>query len=384
MSAPCLICVSERTEPVFRLPEVPAHSVRTLPTREAALSAPMGELDIQHCQACGLMWNRKFAVALMEYGEDYESTQAGSPVFDAFHRGFAQDLVEEYDLKGKIVVEIGCGQGEFLQLLHQAGCGRSVGYDPAYRGHELSGDIEIIAQSFQRGTKLIAPDIVICKMTLEHMGDPIEFLCTLRDCLDERSAVPLVLTVPNTEYITADAAFWDFYHEHACYFGRPALEKALTRSGFAVDRVEAIFDKQYLRINAYPARASDREPVCQDADPAKMSEHFEQSVDRWRSLLSADKSAGRTVVLWGGGSKAVAFLSALKDDCDIRAVVDINPHRQTTYLPGTGHQIIAPEHLTELAPDRVIAMNPIYRAEISEALARLGSEPTLHALGDMV
>jgi hypothetical protein len=41
-------------------------------------------------------------------------------------------LIERYDLYGKDIIEIGCGQGEFLTLLCELGGNRGVGFDPAY------------------------------------------------------------------------------------------------------------------------------------------------------------------------------------------------------------------------------------------------------------
>ena len=41
------------------------------------------------------------------------------------------DLIRRYDLRGKEVIEIGCGKGEFLSLLCEVGDNRGVGFDPA-------------------------------------------------------------------------------------------------------------------------------------------------------------------------------------------------------------------------------------------------------------
>ena len=59
-------------------------------------------------------------------------------------------------------------------------------------------------------------------------------------------------------------------------------------------------------------------------------------------------------------------------DPEIGYLVDINPHRKGRFVPGTGKEIVGPEFLAEYQPDLVIAMNPIYRAEIARDLERLG------------
>ena len=382
MSPACPVCAATRTGPVFQRPRVPAHSVRTFATRPAALAAPAGVLDIQGCGNCGLLWNCGFAPQLMQYDQDYESTQAGSPAFDEFHRTLAERLVGQHGLVGKAILEIGCGQGEFLRLLLQAGAGSCTGFDPAYRGGNSDGAIVVQPRVFE-GNEPVTADLVVCKMTLEHLTDPIAFLAAIRRSLGDRASAPLVLTVPNTAYIVADRAFWDLYHEHAFYFGPRALREALGQVGFVVADLEAVWGNQYLLVTARAGEARPDGPSGGGgADPAALGQELEQSVTRWRRLVLGVAAGGGRVALWGGGSKAVAFLTALGVGPEVRAVVDINPRRQGTFLPGTGHEILSPESLAARRPTRVIAMNPVYREEIAAELERLGLDTALMALGD--
>ena len=101
----------------------------------------------------------------------------------------------------------------------------------------------------------------------------------------------------------------------------------------------------------------------------------------WRERLAAWRAAGRRVVLWGGGSKGVAFLTTLGLGEEVGHVVDINPYKQGMYMPGSGHEVVAPAFLEAYRPDVVIVMNPIYTEEIRAELARLGLEPELVRVG---
>jgi hypothetical protein len=96
-----------------------------------------------------------------------------------------------------------------------------------------------------------------------------------------------------------------------------------------------------------------------------------RAIERWRGRL------GGRVALWGGSSKAVAFLSAVGVDA---AVVDINPYRQGAFLPGVARRVLAPDELRADPPDLVVAMNPVYVGEIRASLAELGLTPELVAL----
>jgi hypothetical protein len=83
-------------------------------------------------------------------------------------------------------------------------------------------------------------------------------------------------------------------------------------------------------------------------------------------------------VLWGGGSKGVAFLTTLGLSLDdVAYAVDINPNKTGTYMAGTGQEIVAPDFLKSYRPDVVIIMNPVYLQEITQNLAGMGLTPEI-------
>lgn len=71
----------------------------------------------------------------------------------------------------------------------------------------------------------------------------------------------------------------------------------------------------------------------------------------------------------------MAFLTALKLTDEIDGAVDINPRKQGTYLPGSGHRVVAPTDLRKVQPDLVVVMNASYMEEIRDELHRLRLEP---------
>ncbi|MEO1671695.1 MAG: hypothetical protein AAFR77_13070, partial [Cyanobacteria bacterium J06631_2] len=83
----------------------------------------------------------------------------------------------------------------------------------------------------------------------------------------------------------------------------------------------------------------------------------------------------------GAGSKGVTFLNILQEQQQIRYVVDINPHKEKKYIPGTGQEIIAPNFLIDYQPEIVIVMNPIYENEIRQMLNKMRLTPQLLCQG---
>ena len=108
-----------------------------------------------------------------------------------------------------------------------------------------------------------------------------------------------------------------------------------------------------------------------------------QSRAAWLSRLRNWAAAGQRSVLWGSGSKAVAFLTTLGVHDEIEYAVDINPHRVGRFLPGTGQRIVAPTFLRSYRPDNVVIMNPIYLREVERELARQRCESGVYTILDV-
>ena len=52
-------------------------------------------------------------------------------------------------------------------------------------------------------------------------------------------------------------------------------------------------------------------------------------------------------MIWGAGSKGVAFLSMLGVGDEVDYAVDVNPGKHGMFMPGTGHEIVSPNRLEE-------------------------------------
>lgn len=115
----------------------------------------------------------------------------------------------------------------------------------------------------------------------------------------------------------------------------------------------------------------------------RFSRLIHQRVDQWRQRVKQRSDRGATVLIWGGGSKGVAFLQTTGlSEKEIPFVVDVNPYKQGKFMPGTGHEVISPQRAAQLKPEAVIVMNPIYGREVAEQLASLGAHPQILPLED--
>ena len=371
----CPSCGCSDTAAFYEARQVPVNSVLTLRSREEALAFPRGDIELRHCSGCGFVFNAAFDPELAHYGSECEETQGYSATFRAFELELANGLIRRHGLQGKRILEIGCGKGDFLALLCRLGSNSGVGYDPAFveaRRPADSNAVEYVAELYGEDSGAHNADLIYSKMTLEHIAAPCELLRTIRRSIPASSPAALAIQVPDWKRIAHEQAFWDIYYEHCSYFTADSLAHAFRAAGFRPEHYESLYGGQYVAVDGRPAEPAEPTPLHVDATPV---ERFQTEVPRrvrqWREAVSEAAKKG-PVALWGGGSKAVAFLTTLGLSKEVSAVVDINPYRQGTWTAGSGHPIVAPAALVELRPATVFVMNPIYEAEIRQSLNELG------------
>jgi len=378
----CPACGSRDLSIFYEAENVPVHSVLLMATREQALAYPQGTIRLGFCEACGFITNTAFDPTLHEYSTRYEETQSFSPTFNQFHRSLAERLITKYDLHEKDIIEIGCGKGEFLTLLCELGNNRGIGVDPAYVPERNPGNdrVRFIQDLYSEKYVHLHGDFIVCKMTLEHIQPVYEFVSMVRRSIGTKTNATIFFQIPNVMYILRDVAFWDVYYEHCSYFSKGSLARLFRRCGFEVHALSTEYNDQYLTIEARPAQGPGNAPLPEEHDMEELRQRvqffasaYPGKIRQWKEQFMRLVDEGRRIVLWGAGSKGVAFLTALTISYDVMPyAVDINPHKHGTFLAGTGQEIVAPEFLAHYRPDTVIIMNPIYEEEIRRDLSALG------------
>ena len=379
----CPSCGSYGLRPFYEQQDVPSHSVILLDSRQEALAYPPGSIRLAYCPTCGFISNIDHDASLQKYSQKCEETQGFSAHFRRFAEDLAGELVARHRLRGKTILEIGCGKAEFLALVCKLGGNRGIGIDPAVVPEridtEAASHIELIQDYFTERYAHLQADVVVCRHTLEHIPATGAFLRMLRRSIGERPDTLLFFELPDMLRVLRESAFWDIYYEHCSYFTPGSLARLFRSTGFEVERLGLAYDDQYILLEARPATDSvtdDRLTLEEDVDEVvegveSFTAGHRTSLARWRGELDALARRGRRPVVWGSGSKGVAFLTALDGGHQVEYVVDINPNKHGKYMPGTGQEIVSPEFLVEYRPEIVIAMNPIYLEEIERQLQSL-------------
>jgi len=371
---------------------VPQNSCLLMDDPDSAANFPRGKLELGFCDNCGFVSNTAFKPGSAEYSQRYEETQGFSPKFMAFAKELAEQWVRDYELKDKTVLEIGCGKGEFLLEMVKAGAGKCIGIDPGVHPERIddpaADQVEWIADFYDERYSHIDADVVICRHTLEHIPDVATFMTRIRNAIGDRTDTVVLFELPAIERVLEEIAFWDMYYEHCTYFSLGSLARLFRKTGFEVVELSKEYDDQYLLIAAKPSTTpAQGKPLPEEDDMdflrrgvTNFKSGYTALQKKWQGKLNELKNSGSKVVIWGSGSKGVSFICNLNLGDELVAAVDINPHKWGKYMVGSNHKIISPEELSEINPDLVVAMNPIYLDEIGEELQRLGISAELTAV----
>jgi SAM-dependent methyltransferase len=379
----CTVCGATEFLDFFEASGIPAQDGVLWPTHEEAMKAPRGDISLGLCLNCGFIGNWLFQPDLLRF-VGYNVSLEHSPLYQKFIKALAARLIEQYDIREKLVLEVGCGNGFFLRTICAAGKNKGIGFDPSYVGVDGSGvnaqDILFIKDYYSERYAQHHGDLVCCRQVIDHLASPKAFLKMIRRSMGDRLDAVAYFEVPNPERRFQQLVPWNVGYEHGSWFFPDAFRSLFELSGFDVRAVSPCYGGEYLGIEAVPAadcstreRTARRTAVLELAGRLKaLSQRGRDTVSTWKERLRKMKRENTRAIPWGAGERGIGFLSSL----DIRElmpfIVDINPGRIGKYLPGTGQKVMPPEFLTEYKPNLIIVTNPTYQTEIQEHARKLG------------
>jgi SAM-dependent methyltransferase len=375
-SQDCPSCSASQVSAFLDISSIPVNCSELFVSPDSARLARTAPLNLSLCLQCGMIFNSSFDEALLVYNGQYENSLDHSPTFRAYAESLAQRLIGNYDLRGKNVLEIGCGQAVFLRRICELGANYGFGFDPSYVGPAALGPVRIQSEYYTGQSVGATPDLVVCRHVLEHIPSPAAFLGDLHAALSNHPQTVLYIEVPNADAILDGSGLWDLIYPHCSYFSSSSLSNILRRSGFEVITTGTSYSGQFLYAEARPGWPA-AVPEFPDIDryvalTRRFSNLVHSTIERWSAFIERSRARGYRTALWGSGAKGVTFLNLLPDPWMVEAVIDINPRKHGTFVPVTGHRVLSPEESQLVLPKILITPNPVYAGEIGSAVGRLG------------
>ncbi|MCP4303940.1 MAG: methyltransferase domain-containing protein, partial [bacterium] len=353
----CPSCAGARLRTIYQIDNIPVQSCILLDTEEEARAFPRHAIDLAYCENCGFIFNAAFDEKLVDYASATEESQHFSGTFGRFASGLVGEIAQRYDLADREVLEIGCGKGDFLKELCTRTRARGVGIDPGFLANRVgSDDVTFVRDYFRPEKVATTPDFVVCRHTLEHIAPVADFVEDVACVTNGRNDVSVFFETPDAKRVLAEGAFWDIYFEHCSYFTMGSHARLFRQAGMPATRLYLAYENQY--IIQYADQAFELTTPLQDEDDreevdclvASFPDRVESAKNHWRDFVRDRYRDGQRIAVWGGGSKAVSFLTTLGLNGEVATVIDINPFKQQKYLPISGHQVVAPEAITDDPP----------------------------------
>jgi SAM-dependent methyltransferase len=322
-----------------------------LPDAESLESDKGVDLEVCQCSGCGLV---QLSNAPVPYYKEVIRAAAFSEEMKDFRRKQFGRFIQRFSLKGKKVIEIGCGRGEFLSIMQQLGV-EAYGLEHSEESVRqcIKNGLRVSKGFIQSSTHRLnhAPfDAFFMLNFLEHLPGPNSTLRGICNNLTD-DAVGLV-EVPSFDMILRKRLFSEFVCDHLFYFTKETLNTTLRLNGFEVIDCSEVWHDYIIS-----AIVKKREKI----DISHFYGHQVQLENEIGDYIRGFKN----IAIWGAGHQAFAIISLLDLADKIKYVVDSAPFKQGKYTPAAHVRIASPDALESDPVDAVIVMAAGYSDEVA-------------------
>ena len=304
---------------------------------------------------------------------------------------FSKEMIHRFQLtKESKVIEIASNDGYLLKNFKKKNI-PILGIEPASNVAKFAKKkgIPTVEKFFSNktATELVkkhhSADILIAVNVLPHVPNLNDFLKGIKKILKPNGTVIVQFSAYLSKLIS-QREFDTIYHEHYSYFSLFTLNKIFSAHDlkiFDVDelsihggslRIYATHKKQKVIVSKKIQKLIDKEKKLGLRNLATYKNFNERVIslkfDLWKFFINAQKQ-GKKVVCYGAPAKGNTLLNycGIKNDL-IEFTVDISPHKQGLYLPGTHIPIYNPSHIKKNKPDYVLILAWNLKKEIMEQM----------------
>lgn len=343
------------------------------------------------CEQCFLVQLEQVETPATIFG-DYAYFSSISETWLRHAQDFAVQATEDLGLgSDSLVLEVGSNDGYLLQFFQREGI-PVLGIDPAANVAQAARSKGIPTRTAFFGAQIArdlageghGADLLVGNNVLAHVPDLNDFVAGLALVLKPQGV--LCLEFPHLLQLMREGQFDTIYHEHFSYFSLLTAETVLTAHGLTVFDVDELpTHGGSLRLWAAHS-GSPRAVPGERVRRLREQEHSaglghldtylgfgEQAGQAKRRLLEfliGAKDSGKSVAAYGAPAKG----STLLNYCGIRSdfldyAVDLSPHKQGLFLPGTRLPIFSPDKVYETRPDFLLILPWNLKDEIMQQMA---------------
>ena len=317
-------------------------------------------LDIYQCTKCNLV---QHVLAPVLYYKEVSRAVSVSKEMEEFRIKQFKEWSELNNLTNKNYIEIGCGAGDYLEIIKKIGIKEAFGW-------EYSDENVAVCKikKLQVSKGYLDSDLVIQDQPhegydafgifsfMEHWPNPSEALNTLWDILAEEAYG--IIEVPNFEMIQKKGLYTEFITDHIFYFDKNSLSQILQSNGFEITSIKTIWHDYILSVEV-----KKRAPLLVN----NFKDKFNSLNNEIKNYIK--KFDNKNIVIWGAGHQALAIISLSGIEKYISYIVDSADFKQNKYTSGTNIKIESPKQLINNKPEALIIIAAGYSDEVKKIIS---------------
>ena len=290
------------------------------------------------------------------------------------------ETIEEFNISDQDqIIEIASNDGYLLKNFKKRNI-PVLGIEPASNVAQIAekSGIPTIASFFGTETaeKIInsgkKADMLIAFNVLPHVPNLNDFILGMKNIITENGIIIIQFSAYLLDVIKK-CEFDMVYHEHFSYFSLFTLKKIFEHFDLEIFNVKEISvhggslrlflklsKNKEISINENVGKLLKKENdygLQEISTYLKFQKNVENSKKKIQEFFIKAKEEKKQIVCYGAAAKGNTVLNYCKiSKNDINYVVDISPHKQGKFMPGTHIPIFAPEKIKETKPDYIVIL----------------------------
>jgi 2-polyprenyl-3-methyl-5-hydroxy-6-metoxy-1,4-benzoquinol methylase len=331
----------------------------------------------------------EFATPDEIFADEYAYFSSYSESWLEHARKYTEQMTERFNLDANsLVAEIASNDGYLLQWFVQKSI-PVLGIDPAANVAKAAQEkgVRTEVEFFGKNTaiklakKYGKADLLLGNNVLAHVPDINDFVAGMKEMLNTSGVI--TMEFPHLQRLIEENQFDTIYHEHFSYLSFVAVNRIFAQHAITLFDVEELpTHGGSLRIYGKHAEDTSKEVTNHVAELLKREidlgfeslefySRFEEKVKETKrkilDFLIQAKRDGKSVAGYGAPGKGNTLLNY----CGVRTdfidyTVDMSPHKQGNFLPGTHIPILHPNTIKETKPDYVFILPWNLKEEIME------------------
>ena len=334
-------------------------------------------LHVMTCEACSLVQLPNIVSRESLFRSDYVYFSSYSSSWLMHSQNYVLKMIDKLKLSTKdLVIEVASNDGYLLQYFTEVGI-PVLGIEPSSGVAKVAIERDIptlvdffgteIAQNLSLGVK---PRLMLGNNVLAHVPDLHDFIQGFSTLIAEDGLI--TFEFPHLLSLIQNNQFDTIYHEHFSYLSITALNPIFNKYGLRLIDVEKLSThggsiRIYLCKNHSSWETSGSvaqiflEESLMDPRNSEILQPMQDATVQVKINLLEEllrlKRDGAKIAGYGAAAKGNTLLNYCGIDSTlIEYVIDLNPHKQGKFLPGSRIPVFGMQKLNDFTPDVLLVL----------------------------